>query len=84
MSSGKLFGRLKWKLFYSFAYCMCCQQLQCATVKCDTKTTCCRVTERHEKGFAPGFSLCQNLRILDPQISRLPWSWESDGWSTEG
>lgn len=80
MSSGKLFGRLKWKLFYSFAYCMCCQQLQCATVKCDTKTTCCRVTERHEKGFAPGFSLCQNLRILVPQISRLPWQVMGEWW----
>lgn len=73
MSSGKLFGRLKGKLFYSFTYCMCYQQLQCATVRCDTKTTCRRVTARLEKGFAPGFSLCQNLRILAPQISRVPW-----------
>lgn len=72
MSSGKLFGRLKGKLFYSFTYRTCYQQLQYATVRCDTKTTCRRVTARLEKGFAPGFSLCQNLRILAPQISRVP------------
>lgn len=34
-----------------------------------------------EKGFAPGFSLCQTWGILVPQISR---PWESDGWSPGG
>lgn len=70
MSSGTLFDTLKWKLLYSFSYCK--EQLQCAALQCATKTTCCRVTQRLEKGFAPGFSFCQKLGILVPQISRLP------------
>lgn len=72
MSSEKWFDRLKWKLFYLFSCCLCYQQLQGVTIKCDTKTAYHRITEGFEKGFAPGFSLCRNLGILVSQMSRFP------------
>lgn len=51
-----------------------------------TQRTCCRLTERPEKSFAPGFSLCQNLGILILQMreSLTDRPWDSDGWSPVG